>query len=308
MEKPNVTIGLPVFNGENFLSEAIESVLGQDYADFELIIRDNASTDGTAAICREACEKDSRIRYLRSETNVGAAPNFNAIVGDARGQYFKWLAHDDLMAPTFLSRCVERLEQDHTSVLACPRVRFIDAAGKPLEDYISPFRTADSDPVVRFKETLSGHPCYEVFGLIRLDELRKTRLIGSYKHGDGVLLSHLALLGRFAEIPQCLFLSRRHQSQSMYVYGVTNPDRKEDHDAYAQWFDARNTKTIPLNFTRRIAEYRWMIGHTSLRVTQRIALYNTLVGWSYSHRHRIKKEWLSAVGKVLGDSSAKTKY
>ncbi|CRI62958.1 Glycosyl transferase, group 2 family protein [Thiocapsa sp. KS1] len=296
MSKPNVTIGLPVFNGENFLSQAIESVLGQDYADFELIIRDNASTDGTAAICREACKQDTRIRYLRSESNVGAAPNFNAIVGDARGQYFKWLAHDDLMAPTFLSRCVETLELDHASVLACPRVRFIDAAGEPLEDYISPFRTADPDPVVRFKETLSGHPCYEVFGLIRLDELQKTRLIGSYKHGDGVLLSHLALLGRFAEIPEYLFLSRRHQGQSMYVYGITNPDAKEDADAYARWFDARNVLTgVPLNFSRRLAEYRWMIGVTPLSLTAKLALYRSLIAWAYRNRHRIKKEWHRAI-------------
>lgn len=300
MEKPRVTIGLPVFNGENFLSQAIASVLEQDYADFELIIRDNASTDGTAAICLEACKQDSRIRYLRSESNVGAAPNFNAIVGDARGQYFKWLAHDDLMAPTFLSRCVETLVQDPASVLACPRVRFIDAAGEPLKDYISPFRSADPDPVVRFKETLSGHPCYEVFGLIRLDELRKTRLIGSYKHGDGVLLSHLALLGRFAEIPDYLFFSRRHQGQSMYVYGITNPDAKEDPDAYARWFDARNAETgVPLNFSRRLAEYRWMIGNTPLSPMNRLALYRILVAWSYRNRHRIKKEWRRAIASRI---------
>lgn len=304
MEKPNITIGLPVFNGENFLPQAIESVLGQDYADFELIIRDNASTDRTAAICREACEKDTRIRYLRSETNVGAAPNFNAIVGDARGQYFKWLAHDDLMAPTFLSRCVETLERDATCVLACPRVRFIDAAGEPLEDYISPFRTADPDPVVRFKETLSGHPCYEVFGLIRLDELRKTRLIGSYKHGDGVLLSHLAMLGRFAEIPEYLFMSRRHQGQSMYVYGITNPDAKEDPDAYARWFDARNAQTgVPLNFSRRLAEYRWMISATPLSLRKHLKLYRILIAWSYRNRHRIKKEWRKAIASHLPSRS-----
>ena len=296
MENPNVTIGLPVFNGENFLSEAIGSVLAQDYDDFELIIRDNASTDATAAICREACEKDSRIRYLRSETNAGAAPNFNAIVGEAQGRYFKWLAHDDLMAPTFLSRCVETLDNDRSCVLACPRVRFIDSAGEPIEDYISPFRTADPDRVIRFGETLSGHTCYEVFGVIRVDELRKTRLIGSYKHGDGVLLSHLALLGRFAEIPEFLFFSRRHQGQSMYVYGITNPGAKEDPDAYARWFDAKNAeKGVPLNFSRRLVEYRWMIGATPISLRERLKLYRTLIVWSHRNRHRIKKEWGKAI-------------
>ncbi len=306
MEKPNVTIGLPVFNGENFLSEAIESALRQEYADFELIIRDNASTDATAAICREACEKDDRIRYLRSETNVGAAPNFNAIVSEARGRYFKWLAHDDLMAPTFLSRCVETLERDQSCVLACPHVRFIDAEGEPIEDYISPFRTSDPNPLTRFKETLSGHTCYEVFGLIRIDELRKTRLIGSYKHGDGVLLSHLALIGRFAEIPDYLFFSRRHQDQSMYVFGITNPDAKEDPDAYARWFDAKNAEAgVPLNFSRRLIEYRWMIGAAPLSIKMRMGLYRILIVWSYRNRHRIKKEWRKAIaGRVPSKSNS----
>jgi len=295
MTIPCVTIGLPVFNGENFLEEAIRSVLEQDDRDFELIIRDNASTDRTEEIARSAAAGDPRVRYLRSAENLGAAPNFNAIVPHARGRYFKWLAHDDVMAPGFLRRCVEALEEDAGSVLACPRVRFIDTEGRPIEDYVSPFDTGNQDPTVRFREMLRGHKCYEVFGVIRLAELRKTRLIGSYKHGDGVLLSHLALLGRFAEIPEPLFLSRRHEGQSMYVYGITNDSAKQDSEAYARWFDAANVRKTPLNFTRRLREYRWMIAATRLPPKRRLALYRSLFDWAVSHRYRIRKEWAKAL-------------
>jgi len=302
MTNPSVTIGLPVFNGENFLEKAIGSVLAQEYRDFELIIRDNASSDRTEQIGRSAAASDPRIQYIRSPENLGAAPNFNAILPLARGRYFKWLAHDDMMAPSFLSRCIEALEQNPDCVLACPRIRFVDADGQPIEDYVSPFDTGNPDPNVRFRETLHGHRCFEVFGVIRLAELRKTRLIGSYKHGDGVLLSHLALLGRFAEVPEYLFLSRRHEGQSMYVYGITNARAKEDHEAYARWFDVANARKAPLNFTRRLGEYRWMIAATRLSLRRRLGLYRSVFDWALSQRYRIRKEW----AKTLQTRSGRT--
>ena len=86
---PRVSIGLPVYNGENFLAESIESLLGQSYEDFELIISDNASTDGTADICRRYAKQDSRIRYIRQPHNIGSAPNHNFVIEQARGELFK---------------------------------------------------------------------------------------------------------------------------------------------------------------------------------------------------------------------------
>ena len=99
---PRLTVGLPVYNGENYLAESLDALLGQSYADFELIISDNASTDGTADICRQYEKKDARVRYFRQPQNVGLAPNHNFVVEQARGELFKWASHDDLYARDLL--------------------------------------------------------------------------------------------------------------------------------------------------------------------------------------------------------------
>ena len=115
---PRLSIGLPVYNGEKYLAEALEALLGQSYEDFELIISDNASTDGTAGICRRYEKQDSRIRYIRQPRNIGLVPNHNFVVGLARGELFKWAAHDDLYARDLLKRCVEALDENPQAVFA----------------------------------------------------------------------------------------------------------------------------------------------------------------------------------------------
>src|SRR5438309_7346789 len=120
-----VTIGLPVFNGEAFLGQAIDSILAQTYTDFELIISDNCSTDGTAVICQSYLRAHPQVRYVRQPVNVGAAENFNRLVALSSGKYFKWAAHDDVLAPRFLEECVRTLEEDAGVVLAWARTQII---------------------------------------------------------------------------------------------------------------------------------------------------------------------------------------
>ena len=97
-----LAIGLPVYNGERFIAEAVDSILGQDYADFTLTISDNASTDKTEEICRELTARDSRVIYERHPTNRGAAWNFNQLVRSTESPFFKWAAHDDMLLPAAL--------------------------------------------------------------------------------------------------------------------------------------------------------------------------------------------------------------
>ncbi len=123
---PRVSVGLPVYNGENFIKDALDSILAQTFEDFELIISDNASTDGTQQICRQYTSKDQRIRYIRNDGNIGASKNFNQVFELSSGEYFKWIAHDDLCAPEFLERCVEVLDQDPSIVLCFARPKAID--------------------------------------------------------------------------------------------------------------------------------------------------------------------------------------
>ena len=116
MTTPRVTIGLPVFNGERFLRESVESVLGQDFGDLELLVADNASTDATLDIVHEFAAADRRVRVLRSDRNRGAAWNYNRLVGEARGELFRWHAHDDVLLPAAVQRCVTALDADPGAV------------------------------------------------------------------------------------------------------------------------------------------------------------------------------------------------
>ena len=103
MNTPKVSIGMPVYNGEGYIQSAIESILQQDFTDFELIISDNGSNDKTQAICKQFAQIDSRVIYHRSDRNRGAAWNYNRLFDLSRGEYFKWQAHDDLCRPQFIS-------------------------------------------------------------------------------------------------------------------------------------------------------------------------------------------------------------
>ena len=130
---PRVSVGMPVYNGERFVAQAIELILSQTFRDFELIISDNASTDATERICREYAERDGRIRYYRSEKNCGAAWNNNHLVHLARGEYFKWQCHDDYCDPTFIEKCLAGIRGDRSVVLCYPQFVRVDEQGRRLQ-------------------------------------------------------------------------------------------------------------------------------------------------------------------------------
>jgi glycosyltransferase involved in cell wall biosynthesis len=208
---PKVSIGLPVYNGEAYLKDTLASILEQTYQNFELIICDNASTDQTEAICTHYAARDPRIRYYRQAQNVGATANFNRSFELARGVYFKWAAHDDLLEPTYLEKCVAVLERMPDAVLCQSLVKIIEDRGECLEEYDhTAFGTDSPKASVRLAARLRPHDTQEVFGVIRSDVLRRTRLIGYHLGGDRTLLIELALLGRFALVPEPLFLNREH--------------------------------------------------------------------------------------------------
>lgn len=104
--RPVVSIGMPVYNGERFIRDALNSLLAQTFTDFELIISDNASTDATGSICRDYAKQDSRIRYIRQHENLGVLPNFQFVLNEARGEYFMWAACDD----QWFSNWIEQLQ------------------------------------------------------------------------------------------------------------------------------------------------------------------------------------------------------
>ena len=191
-QPPTVSVALPVYNGEQFVAAAIESVLMQTFRDFELIITDNASADSTGKICRALAERDSRIRYHRLRCNIGAIMNFQRAYHLCQGKYVHWQAHDDLLEPQFLERCVAALEADPTAVLAYPQSRYIASDGSPLRDYTVKLATDSHRPAERFgaiacaahKHT-SNH---EIFGLMRKSASDQIPQQGGYAASDRVFL------------------------------------------------------------------------------------------------------------------------
>lgn len=230
---PVCSIGLPVYNGENFLEQAIQSALKQDFEDFELIISDNASTDRTEEICRRYAEADPRILYVRQPRNIGAAKNYNYVFHLARGRFFNWLAHDDVLGPSFLSACLQGFEEHGDgAVLVYPSFRYIDEAEREIDTEVpSCVETSARTPARRFYETLDQLAIVtSVFGLFRRDMLARTRLIGSYIASDYVLLAECALLGHIVRLngpPQ--FQRRLHEDGSQRA--------NKTPDAVAKWFD-----------------------------------------------------------------------
>ncbi len=212
---PLVTVGLPVRNGERFLRAAMESVLAQEYAHFELVVSDNASTDATPRVAEEFAARDARVRFTRLERNEGAAANYNRVFSLARGRYFRWQAADDLVSPDSLDRCVAELEAHPEAVLAYPRTHLIDEAGAPAGEYDDRLDLRERDAPTRFEQTLRllGE-CNAVFGLVRTEALRRTRLIGPYPGADMVLLAELSLHGAFHALEGPRFYRRVHPASS----------------------------------------------------------------------------------------------
>jgi glycosyltransferase involved in cell wall biosynthesis len=226
---PSLSIGLPIYNGENYAEAAIQSLLGQSYTDFELIIADNASTDGTEEICLKYAAQDNRIRYFRHEKNMGAAFNFNFTFAKATGDFFKWASHDDVLAPTYLERCLDVLERNPEVVLCHTLTNIIDDQGNFLEDSSYPLRLESEKSHARFRDlTVIRHDCFLVFGVVRRRVLEQTPLIGNYVGSDRVLLGEFALHGHFAEVPEILFSRRRHDDCSCEL------NEREERVA---WFD-----------------------------------------------------------------------
>ena len=217
--RPSVSICLPVYNGENYVREAITSILEQTFEDFELIISDNASTDGTDEICRDAATRDPRVRHYRAEVNRGLAWNHNRAFDLARGRYLAWIGHDDLMGRHYISRCVEALEKDAGAVLAFAGFLYIDDKGSVIErgerghmwNPGSSERTSE-----RFRGALYENRVHAIYGVMKTEILKQTRLHGGFAESDRTLIAEMALRGGFKLVPEYLF-SRREHAQRAYT-------------------------------------------------------------------------------------------
>jgi glycosyltransferase involved in cell wall biosynthesis len=207
---PPVSVGMPVFNGADFLAQALDSILAQTYTEFELIVSDNASTDATPAILRDYAARDARIRYIRQAENIGAARNHSFLAKQARGRLFKWVCADDVLAPTLLADCVKVLQDDPEVALCCGRTQLIDMANNKLDIYGDDFDALSDDPLERYRIVRKKlNLCTSVLaGVFRLDALKRCGYMANYPHSDRVLIAGIALQGKLVLLPQILFYYR----------------------------------------------------------------------------------------------------
>lgn len=221
---PTASIGVPVYNGEKYLANALNALLQQDFEDFEIIVADNASTDATPEICRSFAARDSRIRYIRNERNLGLAANHNVAFRASRGKYYKWAAHDDECAPAMLSRFVQEMESASPSTsLVYSYCAYIDDEGNVIGGDVDGIACDAPQPHRRLSYLLRHVHMYgSAYGLIRAEILRRTRLHGLFPGSDRVLLAELAMLGPLIEVSEPLVRIRQHGGRTFTAHSSNN--------------------------------------------------------------------------------------
>jgi len=268
-ESPLITIGLPVYNSERYLKQSLDSLLAQTYADFVLIISDNASTDGTGEICRQYAANDRRVIYTRNDVNIGNPRNFNRVAGLASTRYLKWSTADDYWAPSFLERALEIMERDTTLALCYPQAVIVDADGANPQNYDDVMHLVQEDPAERFMTVVERiELAHQHLGLMRLSCLRQTHLLGLHTGSDINLLAELTLYGKIYELPERLFFRRFHKDSGSWKRGdkahearrYHGSDRK-DAAALTRWrshrdfFTAVRSSPLPLGSKLRLYKF-----------------------------------------------------
>jgi glycosyltransferase involved in cell wall biosynthesis len=278
---PRLSVGLPVYNGSNYLARSIESLLGQSYEDFELVISDNASTDDTASICRGYEKLDSRIRYYRQPRNVGLAPNHNFVVEQARGELFKWASNDDVYGRDLLKRCVDALDEYPQVVLAHCWTAMIDGSDAITNGIGYPLATSAPRAPDRFRSLLFDNGGDDDGGVMRTHVLRRTAMKESYHHADRTIIAELALHGPFYQVPDWLYFRRDHPERAERACPTVR--------SRCANMDPRRASKLRNPVLRLYAEYIWgyiaAIRRAPLSDADRRECYGHLARWLASRAH-----------------------
>jgi glycosyltransferase involved in cell wall biosynthesis len=290
--RTKVSIGIPVYNGEQYLPLAFDSILAQTYGDFEVIVSDNASSDGTEDICREFAARDFRIHYHRQKENQGAPWNFNRVFRLSDTDYFRWHCVDDLVRPGMLASCVEVLDRYEDVVLCYPRVLLIDETGRDLGEYHNGLDLSHERAFDRYFTLFRNlQLCNIQYGLMRSKVLRKTLLMRDFLGSDEVFLGELSLYGKFREIPENALLIRMHPKASSSLR------TKEELQAF--YNPTREPKTN-LRLLRHMKEKIRTVGRSPIPLSQKILIFGGITREAVSNRDAIGHELVDAVRGALG--------
>lgn len=231
--KPLISIGMPVYNGERFIRQTLDSLLAQDYENFELIISDNASTDGTQEICLDYAARDKRIRYFRNEMNMGAAWNYNHVFELSSGDYFMWASDDDYWDSSYLRSCLEPFDTSEAIVLAGAVCENINPETEELiliDQGFSTVGLSSSERFKLYKSTVHGgrHIGGIFYGVYKRNALREVMPAREVIATDHLILAELCLLGEFVTVQKRLMVKRWGGTSVSIgsiagVLGINNP-------------------------------------------------------------------------------------
>lgn len=205
---PLVSIGMPVYNGEKYIEDALESLLAQDHPNIELVISNNASTDRTAAICQEYAERYSHIKLISQPRNIGASGNFRAVVDAATGEYFMWAAHDDLWSPNYVSACVAVLQRHQRYALCASTVHFIDESGSIVNRTFENLDTTSRSTPESCAHILEQDFWCAIYGVMRIESARRAPIERPSFGMDVAALIHICMMGKLACQTDCTFYYR----------------------------------------------------------------------------------------------------
>lgn len=280
---PKVSVAIPTYNCEKFIGQSIGSMLGQTFGDFELVISDNASTDGTEQVCRDYAAKDSRVRYVRRSQNIGGPGNFRYVFSLCSAPYHKWTTADDYWHPKFLEEAVAVLDSRPDVVLCYPKTQLIDEAGKEIEAYADNLDLAQASPRERFRELYRRIGlCNAHLGLLRRDAMAKTRLIAGHWASDIDFLGEMALLGKFALLPDIRFFRRFHPASSSWA--------RDDAKHQKKYYDPGNKVNLGVDTWRRVGFQFGMIRRSPVSLTDKAALFRDVGRWMRWQRHDLYRE------------------
>lgn len=207
---PLVSVCLPIYNEERHLARALSSITSQTYDNIEILISDNASTDSTAAICREFSDRDHRIVFYRQESNIGAINNFFSLADKATGKYMMWGAGHDLWSENLIEECVKVLERDSSTVIAYGRTSWVDEEGRETATASGMYDTQGLDFAAKFAYVLWGS-MNPILGVIRKEALPKLGENYKFVGSDLVILLSLITKGDFACATAATFFRRRNR-------------------------------------------------------------------------------------------------
>jgi len=210
-----VSVCIPTYNRAATLAKALASARAQTFADLEILVVDNHSTDETQALVQDAARADPRIRLLRQRENVGLARNFSTCIAEARGELIKFVCDDDWLERDCVALLVAAISRPGVALAACAR-RLVDDAGRTLRVV----RTRRESAIVAGAEMLRelfvrgntiGEPSAVLFR--RSDALRGFDI--RYEHAlDLEMWCHVLGRGAFAYVAQPLCAVRIHASQA----------------------------------------------------------------------------------------------